>query len=119
MYAESAWSRVDSHGWLHGEMIYQALINQQFSRFPLNWEAIKAVLVVMCYPAFVLELIAPFALWSKRIGRYVALSLITMHVVLEILTLVDWWNYMMIAVLTCFLPLNWLTKLPYLRERSS
>ena len=31
-----------------------------------------------------------------------------MHVSLELLTNVGWWNYIMIGGLLCFLPVNWL-----------
>ena len=57
---------------------------------------------------FVLEPLAPFLLWVRGIGKWWALALISMHVMLELLTNVSWWQWMMVPLLLVFLPPKWL-----------
>ena len=43
-------------------------------------------------------------------GRWWVLLLMGMHVCLELLTNLGWWQYQMLAVLVVFLPSQWLTR---------
>jgi hypothetical protein len=56
---------------------------------------------------FLLEPLAAFLLFVPRVRTLCALALIAMHVILEVLTNVGWWNFIMIAGLLTFLPAPW------------
>ncbi len=107
MYAVAGWSRVDRPDWLAGEMLFAALFNTKLSRLYADWITVKGLLEILCYPAFILEPLAPVVLWFKRVGKWWALGLIALHVVLEVTTLVGWWNATMLSGLVLFLPRSW------------
>jgi vitamin K-dependent gamma-carboxylase-like protein len=107
MYAVAGWSRIDDPGWLEGKMLYDALTNMWFARFAIDWHPYRNVLRVFSWGVFVLEPAASVLLWIQPLARWIALALIAMHLGLELLTNVEWWNYMMIAGLLNFLPPAW------------
>ena len=107
MYAIAGWSRIDDPGWLEGKMLFDALSNMSYARFAVDWHPYREILRVLSYVTFALEPAATVLLWIKPFARWIALALIAMHVGLEILTNVDWWNFMMDAGLLTFLPPEW------------
>ncbi len=111
MYAVAGWSRFDDPVWLSGDMLFVALDGRTFGRLDVDWFPLASQLRVLAYGAFVLEPLAPFLLWLPRIGKWWALALISMHVTLELMTNVGWWQWMMIPLLSVFLPSAWLCTL--------
>lgn len=108
MYAEAGWSRLDDPAWISGDMLFVALDGRIFGRFDVDWFPLAAPLRILGLGAFVLEPLAPFLLWVRGIGKWWALALMAMHVTLEITTNVSWWQWMMVPLLTVFLPSDWL-----------
>ncbi len=82
MYFHTGFARIDDPGWLQADVLYEALAQTLFSRFDLD-----------------------LAAWRP------ALALLGMHGVLELLTNVGWWNYVMLGGLLAFLPPAWLARL--------
>ena len=106
MYATTSWPRLFDSSWLAGDMLLAALGDSWYSRFPLDWFAHRDALRIAQYGAFVLEPLAPFLLLIPRAAPWCALALIAMHLTLELLTSVGWWQYVMIAALTTMLPIH-------------
>lgn len=122
MYLVAGWSRLESEGWLSGEMLYFALSYTLFARLDADWHLWRPALRVLSYGVFLLEPLAPAALWLPRIRPWWVFALIAMHLALEALTMVGWWNFMMITALTSFFSDDRLRRLfaePTLREPSS
>lgn len=111
MYFHTGVARIDDPGWLHGDVLFEALAHTTFSRFDIDWYAWKAALVPLAYATFVLEPVAAFALWIPRLRTICALALLAMHAILELFTNVGWWNFMMAGGVACFLPAAWLSRL--------
>ena len=111
MYAVAGWSRLDDPAWLSGDMLFVALDGRTYGRLDVDWFPVATQLELLTYAAFVLEPLAPFLLWIRGIGKWWALALIAMHVTLELLTNVDWWQWMMIPLLLVFLPSDWLSSM--------
>jgi hypothetical protein len=104
MYTSSAWPRIDDVGWLKGHAVYVAVTNVLFSRAAIDWHPFQVPLAAINYATLVLECVAPITLWVSGIGPWFAYALITLHVGLEVLTQVGWWNFVMIASLLSFIP---------------
>lgn len=111
MYFHSGFARIDDLDWLQGEVLFEALSRTLFTRFTLDLHGWKPALLVLSYAVFLLEPVASVALWIPRTRTICALALLAMHVILEILTNVGWWNYMMIGGLLTFLPAPWVERL--------
>jgi hypothetical protein len=109
MYAVN-WSRLDDPAWLDGRILAIPLVDRWFGRFDFDWLAVGTPLEWLAYAALALELLAPIALWIRGIATPWALALIGMHASLELLTNIGWWQPMMIACLTLFLPSAWLAR---------
>ena len=110
LYAVAGWSRLDDPGWANGDMLLVALDGRNSGRFDFDWFVMADWLRPLSYGAFALEPLAPFLLWVRKIRPWMVLGLMAMHVALEIFSDVDWWQYMMIPLLTVFLPTEWLTR---------
>ena len=104
MYAVAGWARVENLGWLRGHAVFNAMANSMFSRWLIDWQPFKPVLSAMTWITYGLEPLAPIALWIPRLRVVWVYLLLAVHVGLEVLTNVGWWNLVMIASLTCFLP---------------
>lgn len=113
MYATAGYSRFDRPMWLEGDAVFEALHHLTFGRFPFDLAPFMPVLVAMTYCAFVLEPAAVVLLWIRRTRTVVALLLVGLHVGLELLTTVGWWNFVMILALCAFLPERWLSALVF------
>lgn len=111
MYAAAGWARFDDPAWLSGDMLFYALDGRTFGRLDVDWLPLASELRILAYGAFVLEPLAPFLLWLRGIGKWWALALIVMHVTLELLTNIGWWQWMMVPILLVFLPSEWLCAL--------
>jgi hypothetical protein len=110
MYFHSGFARIDDPDWLQGEVLFEALSRALFTRFDLDLQALRTALLLLSYGVFLLEPIAAVALWIPRLRTLCALALLAMHVVLELLTNVGWWNYIMIGGLLAFLPPPWVER---------
>lgn len=102
MYVAAGWSRLDKESWILGEMVRVAMSGATHSKLVLDWAPWAPLLALGTWGALALEVGAPVALWVPRLGRLWALGLIGLHVMLELLTNVGWWNAVMIAGLLCF-----------------
>ncbi len=109
MYATN-WLRLDDAGWLTGRILMRPLSDRWFGRFDIDWFTLASPLEWLAYAALALELLAPVALWIRGIATPWALGLIGLHASLELLTNIGWWQPMMIASLTLFLPAAWLAR---------
>lgn len=110
MYAVAGLSRLDNYDWHEGRMLTEALTNLLYARFNVDWTPLDPVLRALTYVVFVLEPAAPILLWVRPVAKWIALMLIGMHVGLELLTDIGWWNYVMIGALLSFLPTGWLAS---------
>ena len=91
-----------------------------FSRFDFDLLALRPALELLSFGVFLLEPAAILLLWIPRVRTLCALALIAMHVILEILTNVGWWNYIMLGGLLAFLPAPWVARLlPGIRADAS
>jgi hypothetical protein len=110
MYFHTGFARIDDPDWLRGEVLFEALTRTLFSRFTLDLEMFLPAMLALSYVVFLLEPLAALLLWIPRLRTLCALALIAMHVCLEVLTNVGWWNYIMIGGLVTFLPPHWLER---------
>lgn len=110
MYAVAGLSRLDDPMWLAGDGLYVALQNLIFGRLAIEWSGLRPALALFSLYAFVIEPLAPFTLWLRRVGPYVALGLIALHVGIEVLTTVGYWNFVLIGGLGAFCKPAWLHR---------
>ena len=81
------------------------------ARILLPGLAAVPALLLLSFATFLLGPLAAFVLWIPRVRTLCALALIAMHLILEVLTNVGWWNYIMIGGLLAFLPPPWVARL--------
>jgi hypothetical protein len=111
MYFHTGFARIDDPDWLRGEVLFEALTRTLYTRFTLDLDFFAPVLLLLSYSVFLLEPLATILLWIPGVRTLCALALIAMHVILEILTNVGWWNYIMLGGLLTFLPPPWVARL--------
>lgn len=111
MYFHSGFARIDDPLWLEGQALFEALARTLFTRLTFDLHMWSPALMLLTWAVFLLEPLAALFLWIPRLRTLCALALIAMHVVLEILTNVGWWNFIMISGLLAFLPVSWVTRL--------
>lgn len=114
VYILAGWSRLDDPNWIDGTMLYGILTDTFFARINSEWRSFMPLIRVLCYGSWMIELSSPLCLLIPRIRKPWALSLILMHVGLEALTMVGYWNVVMIGAITTYLPLHdmWQGSLP-------
>jgi len=110
-YFHVGFARIDDPLWLRGEALFEALTRALFSRFTLDLDVFMPALMLLSWAVFLLEPLAAVALWIPRVRTLCALALIAMHAILEILTNVGWWSFIMIGGLLTFLPPPWVARL--------
>lgn len=104
IYLRAAWGRVDSAGWINGEMMWGAMVNPLFARFNgLELLPLRPLLMVMCWIGLLIELAAPILLWIRKTRPVMVLLCIAFHLALHVTTGVHWWQLFMFAALTVFL----------------
>ena len=92
-------------------MVYAAFANGMYTRFPyVDPQPFKPIFTVLTYATEALEISAPFALWLRKTRIFYALALMGLHVGLEAVAIVGWWQPMMIVLLVVFLPPAWLRR---------
>jgi hypothetical protein len=102
MYVAAGWSRFDKTSWLTGELVFVALSGATHSKLAIDWRPFLPLLKLGTWGALFLEVTAPVMLWVRPLRRYWALGLIGLHLSLELLTNVGWWNAVMICGLLSF-----------------
>jgi hypothetical protein len=112
MYVAAGWSRLDKETWLLGELVFVALSGATHSKLVIDWRPFLPILKLGTWAALALEVTAPVMLWVRPLRRLWALGLVGLHLVLELLTNVGWWQAVMIAGLLSFL-------LPWRRDARS
>jgi hypothetical protein len=110
IYLVAGWERLDAPAWLSGQMVTFTVVNARFSRFALDWQTLQPALEAMNAAAYVLEPAAPLLLWIPQLRVVVALALIAMHAALEVLADLGFWQWLMIAGLSLFLPAWWFER---------
>lgn len=113
MYFVSSWPRLNQEMWTKGHVVTWTLLHTEYSRFNANFLAMAAPLKAVDWMALAVEPFAAVALWLPVIGPLWAVALCGMHIMLELTTHVDWWNFMMLAGLMMFIPEEWLRKNPF------
>ncbi len=106
LYFSVGWSRIDNLGWQRGHMVFAAVTDLKFTRFAIDWQPFKPILTIFSYATFVLEPLAPFLLWLRRIGPVWAYALIVMHLGVELMTDVGYWQYVLAVSLLAFIPVR-------------
>lgn len=104
MYLVSGGERLDDAGWYTGQGIWIAMSNTLYSKVTLGWAWAKPIFTVATLGVYLLEATAPVLLWVPVTRTLVAYLSIAMHLALEVLTLVGYWNFCMVASLVGFLP---------------
>jgi hypothetical protein len=122
LYLTVAWHRIFNVHWHTGSMVYVALSNTVFGRFPLaELHDVKPILAVACWVAWLFELGAPLFLWIPKTRTIFVLGLMTMHLGLELTSTVGFWQLAMLSLLWAFMPPAWaravLERLFVLRPR--
>ena len=87
-------------------MVFAAVTDLKFTRFAIDWQPFKPILTIFSYATFVLEPLAPFLLWLRRIGPVWAYALIVMHLGVELMTDVGYWQYVLAVSLLAFVPVR-------------
>ena len=119
VYVAASWHRVNSLAWLKGEMVFTALANSLFTRFPyLDLHPLRRLMWIGCWGAWLAELFAPVMLWVKDRRTFFALMLFAMHATLELTATIGMWQYMAMAVLFLFFPPEWSETILNLGRRS-
>lgn len=112
VYISASLHRINDRGWRNGEMVYAAVANGMYTRFPyLDPHPLKPLFMVLTWSTELIELAAPVALWVPRIRIPVALGLMAVHMGLEASAIIGWWQPMMCTVLWAFLPPGWAARL--------
>ena len=109
VYLLSCLYRYDSRAWLGGEALHIAMADTVFGRFTfLDWYRYYPFTAPLTYGAWTLEWMAGlFLLFHKRLGPYLVLALTGLHVALELTTMVQSWQFLMVAALMAFWPEGW------------
>jgi hypothetical protein len=102
VYFVVAWTRLDDPNWINGSMLYGILTDPLFGRIDSDWRALMPLLKFTGYLAWFIELAAPFALWWRKTRFQWVVLLALMHFGLEALTMVGYWDFLMIGALTAF-----------------
>jgi hypothetical protein len=110
VYLLSCVYRYDSRAWLRGEAFHIAMADTVFGRFTfLNWYSYYRFTAPLTYAAWAVEWMAGlFLLFHKTLGPYLVLALIGLHASLELTTMVQSWQFLMVASLVAFWPESWL-----------
>ncbi|MSP26779.1 MAG: hypothetical protein EXR75_16875 [Myxococcales bacterium] len=111
MYFAAGVERIDAPGWLHGEMVLRSLVDTRYARFDLDWFALRPALVAIAYFVLLIEPLASVLLWIPRAARILAPILLALHLGMEALIDVGYWQWLMCAGLVTFLPPEWLARL--------
>ncbi len=108
IYLSASWHRWDDRGWRAGEMVYAALANGMYTRYPyFDPQPLKPLLSLITWGTELLEMLAPFLLWVPRVRVPYALALMLLHLGLEASAILGWWQGMMVTLLFVFLPADW------------
>ena len=104
VYVAAAWHRIDDGAWIRGEIVYEALSNSWYTRFPtVDFQPWKPLLSLATWATEAAELSAPIALWIPRLRPYWVVALLSLHAGLQLGASVGWWQPMMIAGLISFI----------------
>jgi hypothetical protein len=104
MYLVSGGERLDDLGWLEGAAIWYAMSNTLYSKWAFDWHDFRLPMALGSWYTYMFEPVSALGLWLPRVGPILAYMAIAMHVGLELLTNVGWWNFVMGASLLAFLP---------------
>ena len=108
IYIAASWHRFDDPGWINGEMVYAAVANSMYSRLPyFDPHPYKGLFVVLTYATELIEVVAPFFLWVRKVRVPVVVGLILVHLGLELSATIGYWQFMMMSLLWVFLPAAW------------
>jgi hypothetical protein len=113
VYLHSCLYRYDSPAWLYGESLHIAMADIVFGRFTfLNWYGYYPWTAPFAYGAWAVEWMgALFLLFHRKVGPYVVLALTGVHVALELTSMVQAWQFLMIAALVAFWPEAWFDRI--------
>jgi hypothetical protein len=108
--------RFHSVAWMRGETFHMLMADTAYSRYAaLDWYGFYPWIAPLTYAAMAVELpAAAFLLFHRTIGPYLLVALIGLHVSLELTSMTQSWQYVMLAALVAFWPESWLV---YLEER--
>lgn len=102
LYYVVGWYRIGDPVWVNGSALQMILSTAAFGRYRGDLMPWSTLLKAMTHLSWLLELSAPILLWPKISRKYYALALITMHLGLETLSTVGYWNFVMISALSVF-----------------
>ncbi len=114
IYIAAAWHRIDDGAWLRGEMVFEAVACDLYTRAPgldVHLVPYSGVLEALCWYTWIVELAAPLLLWPRRTRVPITLALFSVHIGLELGAAVGIWQFMMMSLLLCFLPPRWLDRI--------
>jgi hypothetical protein len=113
VYLLSSLYRYDSRPWLRGEAFHMAMADTVFGRFTsLNWYGYYPFTAPLSYGAWATEWMGGlFLLFNESLGPLVVLALTSMHIVLELTTMVQAWQFLMLTALMAFWPERWFARI--------
>jgi hypothetical protein len=104
IYAAAAWHRIDDPGWLRGDVLFEVLTSDVWSRLSIDLHALAGVLRLATWASWSVELLAPFALIWRRTRTTWVVLLTGLHVGLELGAELGWWQPLMVSLLVVFWP---------------
>ncbi len=109
-YFYTGFVRLSDPAWLSGDATAIAMLF--YGRFEASSFVVEydGFLRLASYLALVFEIGAIVFLFLKRTRVFWALGLITMHLILEAITQVGWWGFVMTAGLIQFFPAAWFRR---------
>ncbi|MCB0391274.1 MAG: HTTM domain-containing protein, partial [Bdellovibrionales bacterium] len=104
IYFKASFHRINDPGWLNGDMLIFAA-HSVYAKWPqVNWIEYEYLLKILSYLGWLLELFAPIGLFLRKFqtATITAILLIIFHIMLELLTNVGLWSYIMSTLLLVF-----------------
>lgn len=118
IYGAAAWHRIDDPGWLRGDVLFEVLTSDVWSRVSFDLHGLINVLRVATWASWSVELLAPFALAWRRTRTTWVVLLTVLHVGLELGSELGWWQPLMVSLLVVFWPRGLASRLVQRIERA-
>ena len=102
MYAAAGFPRLDDWAWLGGHTVLVAMSLNEYARVEVDWWPWRSVLAIGNWGAVLLEPLAAVGLWIRSLRPWLIVSLLGLHLGLELTTKTGWWQWVMAASLLAF-----------------
>jgi hypothetical protein len=104
IYMAASWHRIDDPGWLRGDVLFEVMTSEVWTRVTIDLLPYRAVLQLATWASLIVELLAPLALCWRRTRTGFVLLLAVLHIGLELFGRLGWWQPLMLTLLVVFWP---------------